>query len=50
MDGQNTQPIIVADLDRLHEQLEQMLLRAKAAARERRDESGDAQGMVVRGK
>jgi len=52
MDGQNSQPIIVADIDRLHEQLQQMLIRAKAAARERRDETEDAGqvGILMRGK
>jgi len=47
MDGQQ---VIVADIDRLHKQLQQMLIRAKADARERRDEKEDGQGMVVRGK
>jgi len=52
MDGQNSQPIIVADIDRLHEQLQQMLLRAKAAATERGDQSEDTEqvGMLVRGR
>jgi len=51
MDGRHSGAIVVADIDRLHEQLEQMLVRAKAAATEQRDEGEDAQvRMVVRGK
>lgn len=51
MDGQNSQPFIVADIDRLHERLQQMPIRAKAAATERRGEKADGQGrMLVREK
>jgi len=51
MDGQHSEPIVVADIERLQEQLEQVFVRAKAAATERCDEREDGQGrMLVRGK
>ena len=51
MDGQSSESVIGADIERLQDQLEQMFVRAKAAATERCDENDDGQGrMLVRGK
>jgi hypothetical protein len=51
MDGQSSEPVIGADIERLQEQLEKMFVRAKAAATERCDENEDGQGgMLVWGK